>query len=356
MNRKKFYGAALCAAMVLPLFTNCSKNDDDEQIENPTVPSEYIYVLNSGNWGNNDATLSMYNVEDEVVTGDIFETQNGYRLGDTGNDIIVYGSKIYIAMTVDNSIWITDLEAKVIQRISAEGQPRYFAAYEGKVYVSFINGNVSRIDTATLAIEASVKVGRNPEQLAAVNGKLYVANSGGQDFPNYDKTVSVVDLQSFTEIKKIDVFLNPVNMAADDQGNIFLVSNGDYSAPGVVQKINTQNDAVSELDVNGSYLTLPGGNTLYLISSEYDENFNLSLYYYSYDILQNRLLSDNFKGNTQFLAFPIQISSDKISGEIYIGTSDYINTGDVYVFDKNGNFSYSFEAGLNPIKAVKISK
>ena len=354
MNKKKFYGAVLCAAMAIPLFMGCSKNDGEE-IENPSVPAEYLYVLNSGLWNSNNASLSLYNLQDGTVIGDIFEQQNGRRLGDTGNDMIVYGSKIYIAMAGESTIEITDLDAKSLQQIKTDGQPRAFTSFGGKVYVTLFNGYVARIDTTSMNIEAKVQVGRNPEQLAAVNGKLYVANSGGLDFPNYDKTVSVVDIASFTEVKKLDVALNPCNMTSDNQGNIYVVSLEDYSSPGVVQKISAQDDAVSVLDVNGSYLTLLG-NTLYLISSEYDENSIPTIYYYSYDIVNNRIISDNFAGNTKFSADPYQICSDENSGEIFIPTSDYVNTGDVYVFDKNGNFSYSFEAGLSPIKVVKINR
>ena len=41
--------------------------------------------------------------------------------------------------------------------------------------------------------------------MAIVGDKLYVANSGGYRVPNYDRTVSVIDLKTFTEEKKIDV-------------------------------------------------------------------------------------------------------------------------------------------------------
>ena len=45
----------------------------------------------------------------------------------------------------------------------------------------------------------------------------------------YDKTVSVVDLSTFTEIKKLDVVLNPTRIQADEQGNVYVVSMGNYA-------------------------------------------------------------------------------------------------------------------------------
>ncbi len=61
-------------------------------------------------------------------------------------------------------------------------QPRYAAAYGGKVYVTSYDDTVTRIDTATLAIDGSVKVGRDPDGICINNNKIYVANSGGLDF------------------------------------------------------------------------------------------------------------------------------------------------------------------------------
>lgn len=49
------------------------------------------------------------------------------------------------------------------------------------------------------------------EEMAVVNGKLYAANSGGYYVYSggaYDRTVSVIDLASFTVAKNIDVEVN----------------------------------------------------------------------------------------------------------------------------------------------------
>ena len=50
-----------------------------------------LYFLNSGNMGNNNATLTMYDPETGESDPDYFMTQNGRGLGDTAQDIIIYG-------------------------------------------------------------------------------------------------------------------------------------------------------------------------------------------------------------------------------------------------------------------------
>lgn len=357
MNKNFFYLIALCAAIALPFFTSC--NDDDDPTEEPVIPSEYIYVLSSGNYGSNNTVLSMYNVKDGTVTRDIFEVQNGRRLGDTGQDLIVYGSKIYIAVFGESTIEVTDLEAKSVKQISTEGQPRYFAAYEGKVYVTYYNGYVARIDTVSLDVEGKVRVGRNPEQLTIANKKLYAANSGGLDYNTevgYDKTVSVIDIASFTETKKIEVVINPCDITSDNSGNVYLISKGNYGdIPNTLQKIDSKTDEVSVMDdLNGTFFAILD-NTLYTVHSQYDATGAQIASFYSYDVVNRKVLSDNFIGTTE-ISQPYTITADKTFGNIYIATSDYVNDGDVYVFDSAEKFVTKFEAGLNPMKAVRVEK
>ena len=108
-------------------------------------------------------------------------------------------------------------------------QPRSIAAYQDKIYVCCYDGTVCRIDTATLSIEKSIKVGRNPDDIAIANQKIYVSNSGGLDFQNPDNTISVIDINSFTEIKKIQVHPNPGCMVTDRDNRLFVVSRGIYN-------------------------------------------------------------------------------------------------------------------------------
>lgn len=89
---------------------------------------------------------------------------NKRSLGGTPQDAIVYGSKMYIAIYGSNIIEIVDKNtAKSIKQIvptSTQGEgPRDIIAANGKVYVSMYDGYVSRIDTLSLTIDATLKVG-----------------------------------------------------------------------------------------------------------------------------------------------------------------------------------------------------
>jgi YVTN family beta-propeller protein len=351
MNKKNFiYTLALC--MAIASFTGC-KDDDDPALEEKPVPSEFIYVLNAGLFNSNNASLSMCNLNDGTVVSDVFETRNGRRLGNTGQDIIIYGSKMYIAMYGESTIEVTDLDAKSIKQISTEGPPRSFAVDGGKVYVTYFNGYVARIDTASLAVEDKVPVGRNPEQLTVAGGKLYVANSGGLEI-EYDKTVSVVDIATFTETKKINVVINPCNIVSDGNNGIYLVSMGDYgSVPNTLQEFDENAGTFTVMtDINGTSIANVG-STLYSVFAQWSAP---TAEYYSYDMKEKKILSDHFIGDTEISGPNPQVSTDRTFGDIFITTTDYKTDGDIHVFDGTGRFVGKFGVGMCPIKAVRVKK
>ena len=81
-----------------------------------------LYVLNSGDWQSANSSLTMCNLETGVVEQSYFEAQNGRCLGNNANDIIVYGSKIYIAVSGESTIEVASLDAKSIKQIECTVQ------------------------------------------------------------------------------------------------------------------------------------------------------------------------------------------------------------------------------------------
>ena len=332
----------------------CINENDLPEIPAGGEPSDSVcYVLNAGDWKSNNSSLTRYDLATGKTVQNFFEQQNGRCLGNTANDMLVHGSKMYIAVSGESTIEITTLDAKSIKQIKCAGQPRYLVASGDKVYVTYYDGRVARIDTVSLEVDAMVKVGRNPEQLAVYNGNLYVANSGGMDYNTevgYDKTVSVVDLADFVEVKKIDVVCNPAIVVSCNDG-VFVASYGDYyDIPSILQRISPDGSvAVVEECSNMTELCYNAGR-LYGFFSEYDEFWNATITYLSYGIKDKSVDSPWIKET--FLPVPYKVCA--ADDYICVTSSDYMNDGDTYLYDTDGMLVHTIPSGLNPVKAVVV--
>jgi hypothetical protein len=328
-------------------------------IDPEPVKENGIYVLNSGTQGGNNATLDYFSFELGIHSTDIFEKANNRKLGSLANDMIIYGSKIYIAVDNSKTIEVTDLKAKSLKTIKTEGNPRYLLGYGGSVYATLMNGKLVRVDTTDLDVILTLPVGRNPEQLAAARDTIYVANSGGMDYNTplgYDTTISVVDPATFKEIRKIPVHADPLNIQTDNAGNIYVASMGDYTTPPVLQKITTSSGAVSVIpDAHPSEMASEGGK-IYMFYAGYDANWApLPLVYGTYDVSSGKYTAESWlKDNLP--PKPYKIFANRDLPHLYYTSGDYSSNGEVYVY-MGGTFINKYEtSGIYPLKVCFISE
>jgi DNA-binding beta-propeller fold protein YncE len=327
--------------------------DFDESDEPaPLLPqTSGVFILNRGNWNANNASLSYYNLLEKTMIPSVYKTVNGSDLGDSAEQMLIYGSKIYVTVTTSSRLVVLDETGKLLKELPASNDaaaplsPRGLAAAGGKVYVSYYDGeSVAALDTASLTIEKTTLVGRYPERLAVAGGKLYVANSGGGDYPNYGHTVSVVDLESFSVEKEIEVTINPVRLVADSQGDVYLISMGDYGAvPNTLQRIDGTTGEVSTLG-NGSLFSL-ANDKLYVIDAPWGA---ASVGCKKYDLLTETVESENFLAETPAGGFTAisAIGVDPLTGKIYITDSgDYTSSGTLHVFSSDGRLETSVDTG-----------
>ncbi len=319
----------------------------------PVDPTETaasgVYVLCEGLMDMNNTTLTFYNFLTNDIDNNFFLTQNGRGLGDTGNDLKAYGSKMYCVVNVSETVEIMELKsAKSLKQISLPGkQPRRIAFADGYAYVCCFNGDVVKIDTATMEVTATAQAGSNPDGICAANGKLYVANSGGLNYPNYGNTVSVFDLATFTHLKDITVVINPTRMAADSQGDVYLVSNGNYtSVPMTFQRIDSQTDEVVQtFDFAVTNFAICD-NLCYFYHYDYGtEQCSVKVM----DVMTEQIINEHFIADGTNLRTPYGIAVNPENGDVYLTDAyQYTTNGDVYCFGSNGQKKFQFEAGLNP--------
>ena len=335
-------------------FTAC-KEDNPVPEPQPVASESGVFILNQGSDGQNNAGISYY----DFATGNLqFDIAN-QSLGDTGEDMIAYGSKLYVSVFGSSRIAIFDLNSrKSVKNIDLKDgdnlhQPRYLASYSGKVYATTTDGYVVRIDTVSLSRDGITSVGLNPEGIAAFNGKLYVANSGGYNWPDYNNTLSIVDIAKFQEEKTLIVGLNPNVVHADSYGNVYLSYVGNYDdVPGGFQRIDTKTNTVTDVPISANQDFVIAGDSLYFYGVTYNPDYSANCTFGIYNVkteklATNQLITDGTKINTAF-----GIGVDPETRDVYISDTDYTSPGTVYVFGTDGKKKNTLNVGINACRFV----
>jgi YVTN family beta-propeller protein len=357
MNAQKLtrYNFAVLLAVLIG-FSSCKK-DHVEPAEEVFQFGNGMLILNEGGFNANNASLSYYDYDKTTLTADIFKTVNQRDLGDVGNDLKVYGSKMYIVMNASGTLEVLNAKtAKSIKQISFKNgeinrQPRSIVFHKNKAFISSFDGKVAVLDTTSLVIEKFIEVGRNPDQMAIANGKLYVANSGGLSFPNYDNSVSVIDLNTLEEIKKITVVMNPGKVAADQYGDVYVLSIGNYGdVLPALNIINSTTDQVTSTisDFKGSNITIAGDMAY----------FTTHTGVMVFDVKTETMVKDEFVADGTSIGIPHNVVINEARDEVFITDAvDYAGSkGKIHCFDKAGNKKYTLTSGLFPGHIVFVNK
>jgi len=345
---------------VVTTVNNTDTTKSDSTKSDTTSAFKALFVLSQGNFGSNNTTLTYYNFGSKTTTTDFFLDANGFGLGDTGSDMIIYGGKIYIVMNGSGYVAIANAQtAQLIDTISftngaVNRGPENVIAHGGKVFVSSTDNTVAVIDTATLSVIKNITVGANPAQMEISGNNLYVSNTGGFSI-NYDSTLSVIDLSSLTETGKIKVGINPGAIAADSSGNLYVACTGDYNTvqPSLVKVNATTNTVITSAAIavgivryyNNKLFTT--GGYLGLAAVQVIDISNLSV------------TSASFISDGTTVVTPYGLDIDPLTGDVYVGDAkDYSAAGTLFCFDKTGKkkFAVSVTPTASPIKTVFIQK
>ncbi|NML23804.1 YncE family protein [Pseudoflavitalea sp. G-6-1-2] len=340
----------------------------------PNTHIKGFFLLNEANMGSNKSSIDYFDYETGVYRLNLFPSRNptvSRELGDVGNDIQIYGNKLYAVINVSHLVEVMDVNtAKHIATISIPNC-RYITFSEGMAYVSSYAGPVqldpnarlgyvARFDTTNLKVIDTCVVGYQPEEMVIRDKKLYVANSGGYRFPNYDNTVSVIDLNTFKETKKIPVAINLHRLELDNKNNIYVTSRGDYKSVHSNTFILDANDQISDvLDLPASNITICG-DSAYVYSTEWSHVTQKNeISYAIVDTRTKKVVSRNFitDGTEKSIKIPYGIAVNPETREIYVtDAKNYVTSGEVLCFSPQGKLKWRTLAGNIPAHIVFTTK
>lgn len=348
---------------------------------------EKIILLNEGNWQSDNGRLSYFE-NGRVVSNQWFRDINGYKLGDTPNDIIqVNDNLIAMAINWSNIVQFITPKGKAVaatedvpnnRKLASDGSYVYISSYGHECMVNghmqyFTKGYVAKIDVTTFKVVSAVEVGYEPEGIALYKGYLFVANTGGYAFQEdheYETTVSVIDAATMKVVRDVDTkTINLYGKMSQSGRYLCINSPGDYyDIPAAMLIFDCQavldgksdSECFQKLEYAATYNCVNTEGVFYAIGSRYsyytgDYTFN----YISvnpaevmatkgatgvYETMPGTVRQDIMK-----IQMPYGIYVNPYTGYIYAtDAGEFVAAGGLYQWTPEGRFVGSYKVYINP--------
>ena len=372
---------------LLPVITGCREDelvvpteyDIIPELPSPDTSIRGFYLVNEGNMGSNKCTLDYFDYFTGLYARNFYAERNPNvvkELGDVGNDIGIYGSRLYVVVNCSHKVEVMDARSGV--RIGQVDIPncRYVRFHRGKAYVSSYvgpvlidpaapKGAVYEVDTLSLHVTRKVSVGYQPEEMEIVDDYMYVANSGGYRAPDYDRTVSVIQMIDFKQVQQIDVGINLHRVKQDRYKQLWVSSRGDYqSRPSRLYVLAkkpgyNQMEVSAEIPVACSNMAIHG-DLLYYYATEWNEyTASNTISYGVIDVRTREVVSTNFitDGTDREITVPYGIAVHPETGDIFVtDAKNYVSSGTLYCFTPDGRKKWSVRTGDIPAHIAFLNR
>ena len=345
---------------------------------------EKIIVLNEGMWQSNNGRVTYFE-DGKVVSNQWFRDKNGYKLGDTPNDIIqIDDNLIAIAINWSNIVQFITADGRAVaatedipnnRRLCTDGRYVYVTSYghECKTtsgYKYFNKGYVAKIDVSNFKTVAACEVGWEPEGIALYNNHLFVANTGGyaeQEGHAYEKTVSIINASTMEVVKTVNTHVPNLYGEMSQSGRYLCINSpGDYyemPAAGLIfdcQKALTSNDCYVKFNYPVTYNTTTLDGKFLAVGSNF--SYLTGEYETSYLTIDPRLMIETkgksglsktlpgtLKTNFASMEQPYGIYVNPYTGYIY-GTDagSFEGAGYLYQWSPEGKLKGKYKVYINP--------
>lgn len=352
-----------------------------------SLAQEKLIILNEGNWQSDNGRISYFE-DGKIISNQWFRDVNGYKLGDTPNDIIqVRPNLLAISVNWSNIIQFIDAQGHAIaatedlpnnRKLCTDGNYVYVSSYGHECVTveglqEFTRGIVAKIDANTFKIVKAVEVGYEPEGIAFYKGKLFVANTGGYAFQEdheYETTVCMMDAETLQVERVIDTGqINLYGKMSQSGQYLCINSPGDYyDIPAAAIILDCQaaidgkpdEECFAKLDYAATYSTTAADGSFYAIGSRFS--------YYTGEYTFNTItinparviesqggdgveetLPGNMLNDIKAISMPYGLYVNPYTGYIYAtDAAGFVEGGTLYQWSPSGELINTYGLYINP--------
>ncbi len=344
----------LLIILLTTIIASCEKKEDIMEIPMDYGFTHGAFIINEGNFGHNNASISHYDETSEIITNGLYTSiNNNLPIGDIAQSMDASGETGFIVVNNSQKVIFVSMNTFTVEKELHENitAPRYIRTItESKAYLTdgSFPGKVHVIDLVSKRITKSITVGNSPENIILSNDKAYVCNG----LWGNDNTVSIIDTNTDELLETVTLADGTIDLTADADGNIWVLCSGkttydDNWTPvsetdSKLIKMNGTNYTIEKefiIGQTGDFFSpkridaSPDGKIIYFAEA----NGVYSIDYQSDQISTNPIISQQFYG--------LDVSP---SGNIYCTESNPTSNGFLYIFDSTGNEIIKREVGMFP--------
>ena len=326
----------------------------EEEMPTPVISAANgFYVVNEGGFNHGNASLGYYDIKDKTYTDKLFKNANQRVMGDIFQAFYIYGDRAYCVLNNSGYIEVIDTGTYVqIDRISGFNAPRNMLFMnESKAYVSDLYANSIQVVNLPMGtIDKTIPIPSWTENMILANNRVFVA--APWDIRERIKNqIYVIDPQTDVLMDSITVGYDPVSIELDKNDKLWVYCRGaeGENAPGGIYRINTQNLSVETAMLFDDYEA--GITSTLAINGTKD-----TLYYLKKDVFQLPISAavlppDAIISSDEKNLYSLDINPQ--NGAIIItDAGDFVQKGQVFIYDSNGHLVDDFRAGVIPSGVV----
>lgn len=337
----KYNSLIIISAFILALIA-CKKKEIGPQCPSCTsdeIESNYndILIGCEGNFGWGNASLSVLNTKDTIISNQVFNSINGFSVGDVLQDISYNEFDYNYYLVVNNSGKIIVIDTNYIYQNTISGftSPRYISFINAsKAYVTDLYSNeISIVDLTNQNIQSTIPINGWSEKILTLGSTTWVAIQDTNQIIRIDNQTDNV-LDTFVVSK------GPNSIISGNQNVWVLCDGGINEDTAAVYQFNLQGQLLKQINFPS---TIDNPTCLQINSSNQLFYLNQGVYRMNY--------SDN-----SLPLVPI-ISETGIFYNLAIGPEDgiyitdaidYVQPGKLFTYDSIGNLINEFITGVIP--------
>lgn len=326
---------------LLACLTGCIKPDNPQ-------PQNYsfgggVYIVNEGNFGSGNGTLSLFSYDSIKVFNDLFRSANNRPLGDVPNSIAISSGKAYIVVNNSGKIEVADARTLVSQgAISGLNSPRNMAvASSSKAYVtSLYSDSIAIIDLLSNSISGYINAGGTTEAIMIAGTKAVVTNWTNGN------TVRIINIADNKVIDTINVGSEPESIVIDRNNKLWVLCPGSWRRD-VFAELDVVNLATGKVEKKFTFPDIQNSPSCLKIDAMGQTLYYINKGVYRMDISASSLPSVPLIPENN--AYFYKIAVNPVNSDILVtDAGDFMHDGYVSVYKNDGTLFKKDKAGLIP--------